>query len=96
MELKSGAMYRGKLIDAEDSMNIQLKDVACTARDGRVTHLEQVYVRGSQLRFLIVPDMLKNAPLFKKLQERGARTRGPGKAGSGRGGRGGARGGRKS
>jgi hypothetical protein len=43
---------------------------------------------------LIVPDMLKNAPLFKKLQERGARTRGPGKVGSGgRGGRGGARGG---
>lgn len=42
-------------------MNIQLKDITVTARDGRVSHLEQVYIRGSHVRFLIVPDMLRYA-----------------------------------
>lgn len=40
-------------------MNIQLKDITVTARDGRVSHLDQVYIRGSHVRFFIVPDMLK-------------------------------------
>ena len=44
---------------AEDSMNIQLKDITVTARDGRVSHLDQVYIRGSHVRFFIVPDMLR-------------------------------------
>ena len=28
-----------------------------------MNQLENVYVRGSKIRFLIIPDMLKNAPL---------------------------------
>ena len=40
-------------------MNVQLKDITVTARDGRVSHLDQVYIRGSHVRFFIVPDMLK-------------------------------------
>lgn len=44
---------------AEDNMNVQLKDIVVTARDGRVSHLDQIYVRGSHVRFFIVPDMLR-------------------------------------
>jgi hypothetical protein len=40
-------------------MNVQLKDITVTARDGRVAHLEQVYIRGSHVRYFIVPDMLR-------------------------------------
>ena len=40
-------------------MNVQLKDITVTARDGRVSHLDQVYIRGSHVRFFIVPDMLR-------------------------------------
>ena len=29
------------------------------ARDGKVSKLEYVYIRGSKIRFMIVPDMLK-------------------------------------
>jgi len=47
---------------AEDNMNVQLKDITVTARDGRVSHLDQVYIRGSHVRFFIVPDMLKYVP----------------------------------
>lgn len=42
-------------------MNVQLKDITVTARDGRVSHLDQVYIRGSHVRFFIVPDMLRLA-----------------------------------
>lgn len=66
IELKSsGALYRGKLFDAEDNLNIQLKEITVTHRDGRVSQLDACYVRGSQISFFIVPDMLKNAPFFK-------------------------------
>ncbi|KAL2218192.1 putative small nuclear ribonucleoprotein SmD3 [Thermoascus aurantiacus ATCC 26904] len=77
LEITSGQVYRGKLLEAEDNMNVQLKDITVTARDGRVSHLDQVYIRGSHVRFFIVPDMLRNAPMFRT---RGQRGRGVGLA----------------
>lgn len=46
VELKSGEMYRGELFDAEDNWNCQLKDVTATGRDGRVSQLDHIFVRG--------------------------------------------------
>ena len=46
-------------LPAEDNMNVQLKDITVTSRDGRVAHLEQVYIRGSHVRYFVVPDMLR-------------------------------------
>ncbi|KAF4191416.1 hypothetical protein CNMCM8694_001955 [Aspergillus lentulus] len=77
LEITSGVVYRGKLLEAEDNMNVQLKDITVTARDGRVSHLDQVYIRGSHVKFFIVPDMLRNAPMFRS---RGQRGRGVGLA----------------
>ncbi|CAF9926062.1 MAG: hypothetical protein GOMPHAMPRED_004048 [Gomphillus americanus] len=71
IEITSGQVYRGKLLEAEDNMNVQLRDITVTARDGRVSHLDQVYIRGSHVRFFIVPDMLRNAPMFKQRSQRG-------------------------
>lgn len=65
-ETNTGEVYRGKLIEAEDNMNCQMTQVTVTYRDGRVAQLENVYIRGSKIRFLILPDMLKNAPMFKR------------------------------
>ena len=31
--------------------------------------LFQVYLRGSMIRFIILPDMLKKAPMFKRVQQ---------------------------
>ncbi|GAX74137.1 hypothetical protein CEUSTIGMA_g1586.t1 [Chlamydomonas eustigma] len=67
IELKSGEMYRGELFDVEDNWNCQVKDVTATAKDGRVSQLDHIYVRGSRIRLIIVPDMLKNAPMFKRI-----------------------------
>lgn len=58
-----GADEGGSLCTAEDNLNISLKDITVTGRDGRVSQLDQVYIRGSMVRFFIVPDMLQNAPM---------------------------------
>ncbi|OQR95559.1 small nuclear ribonucleoprotein Sm D3 [Thraustotheca clavata] len=68
LELKNGEIYKGHLLEAEDSMNCQLKDVTLTGRDGQLSRLEQVYIRGSQVKLFILPDMLQKSPLFKKVQ----------------------------
>lgn len=55
------------LLPAEDNLNISLKDITVTGRDGRVSQLDQVYIRGSMVRFFIVPDMLQNAPMWVRM-----------------------------
>jgi len=69
VELKSGEVYRGKLDEAEDNMNCQMSSVTRTAKDGKVTTLSACFLRGSQVRFIVMPDILKNAPVFKKVAE---------------------------
>eukprot|EP00794_Sanderia_malayensis_P013991 gene13991-15449_t len=73
LETMNGEVYRGKLVEAEDNMNCQLTQITMTARDGRISNLQQIFIRGSKIRFIILPDMLKNAPMFKRIQgkERG-------------------------
>jgi len=107
LETTTGEVYRGKLIEAEDNMNCQMQDITLTLRDGRTQTLENVFVRGSQVRFVILPDMLKNAPMFKNIGRaqkgaqgmglgglnQGAPTRGRGGAFRGRGRGGSTRGG---
>ena len=89
VELKNGETYRGLLSEAEDTMNCQLKDVTMTARDGRVTRLEQVFLRGGQIKFIVLPEMLKNAPIFKTVRDMKARAIPDSIAGSGKKGGGG-------
>lgn len=96
VEISSGQTYRGKLVEAEDNMNCQLENINVTQRDGRVTHLDRVYIRGSHVRLFIVPDMLRNAPMFRSRGDkrgrgvglaRGRATVNRARGGGGRGGR---------
>lgn len=64
IELTSGVSYRGKLFSAEESMNIQLQDVIITQKDGESTKSDRVFVRGSQIAFVSLPEVLKDAPVF--------------------------------
>ena len=90
IELRTKEIYRGHLEEAEDTMNCFLSDVTMTARDGRVSKLEQLYIRGSQIKFMILPDLLKNSPAFKKVQAKKAKDSAAKKAAGGKGGKGGA------
>jgi hypothetical protein len=51
-----------------------MSNITVTHRDGRVAQLEQVYIRGSKIRFLILPDMLKNAPMLKSMKNKNQGT----------------------
>ena len=39
-----------------------------TARDGRVFRLDNVFLRGGNIKFIVLPELLKNAPILKKIQ----------------------------
>ena len=67
LKMKNGEIYRGLLLNAEDTMNMTLSDVVKTARNGQVSKIPTVYLRGSSVRFISLPDLLKNAPVFKKV-----------------------------
>eukprot|EP00965_Chrysotila_dentata_P238547 6202577-Pleurochrysis_carterae.AAC.5 len=41
VELKNGEVYRGKLDEAEDNMNVHLSNVTKTMKDGRVNVLSK-------------------------------------------------------
>jgi len=99
VELKTGEMLRGELHAAEDNWNCQVKNAIHTGKDGRTTHMDHIYLRGSRIRFFVVPDMLKNAPMFKRIDPKLKGKLGPMGLGTvsgrgGGGGRGGGRGGR--
>lgn len=68
IETTMGELFRGKLVEAEDNMNCLMANITVTYRDGRTAQLEQVYIRGSKIRFAILPDMIKNAPMFKNIK----------------------------
>ena len=69
VELKTGELYRGRLTDSDEFMNCHMRGVTHTAVDGHVTRLEQVFLRGSQVRLIVLPSILQSAPMFRKVAE---------------------------
>lgn len=69
IELRNGEIYRGLLNETEETMNCMVTNVTMTARDGRVSKMENVYIRGSQIKFMILPDLLKHSPLLDKIKQ---------------------------
>ena len=57
IELKNGDTYNGRLVSCNVFMNICLKDVICTSRDGdRFWKLPECYIRGNSIKYLRIPD----------------------------------------
>lgn len=67
VEMKNGEIYRGLLVGAEDTMNVTLSEVLRTARNGQISKLPSVYLRGTSVRFVVLPNLLKSAPLFQRV-----------------------------
>ena len=99
VELKNGDFYRGYLEEAQDTMNLTIKNCKKTDSYGKETMVEVAYIRGSHILFIVLPSMLSNAPFFERIKlwrqfkghaQRGANTvevgRGRGRGSFGRGG----------
>ncbi len=57
IELKNGDTYNGRLVSCNVFMNICLRDVICTSRDGdRFWKLPECYIRGNSIKYLRIPD----------------------------------------
>ncbi|GFN80152.1 U6 snRNA-associated sm-like protein lsm4 [Plakobranchus ocellatus] len=107
VELKNGETYNGHLVSCDNWMNINLREVICTSRDGdRFWRMPECYIRGSTIKYLRIPDevidMVKEEVVQKAKGRgdfkggRGGGQRGRGRGAfqpGGRGGRGGGRGG---
>ncbi|KAL6708113.1 hypothetical protein ACN47E_003547 [Coniothyrium glycines] len=57
VELKSGETLNGLLVNCDTWMNLTLKEVVQTSADGdKFMRLPEIYVRGSTIKYLRVPD----------------------------------------
>eukprot|EP01018_Ginkgo_biloba_P023771 Gb_34302 [translate_table: standard] len=93
VELKNGETYNGHLVNCDTWMNIHLREVICTSKDGdRFWRMPECYIRGNTIKYLRVPD-----EVIDKVQEGAAKTSDrklsqPRGRGRGRGDEGGGRG----
>ncbi|XP_020710175.2 U6 snRNA-associated Sm-like protein LSm4 [Athalia rosae] len=102
VELKNGETYNGHLVSCDNWMNINLREVICTSRDGdKFWRMPECYIRGSTIKYLRIPDevidMVKEDVQMKsrgrgEMKGRGGQNQRGGRGGGGGGGGGGGRG----
>ncbi|OAL46094.1 Sm-like ribonucleo protein [Pyrenochaeta sp. DS3sAY3a] len=105
VELKNGTIVNGTIASVSPVMNVALRAVKYTPKSRDTVALDTLTVRGSTVRYIILPDslpldtlLIDDAPKPKnkarKESDRGTGGRGGGGRGGGRGrgGRGGGRG----
>eukprot|EP00538_Stauroneis_constricta_P013869 CAMPEP_0119564098 /NCGR_PEP_ID=MMETSP1352-20130426/25808_1 /TAXON_ID=265584 /ORGANISM="Stauroneis constricta, Strain CCMP1120" /LENGTH=148 /DNA_ID=CAMNT_0007612807 /DNA_START=51 /DNA_END=493 /DNA_ORIENTATION=+ len=68
VETKNGELIRGLLFEAEDQMNLYLRNAIIRDPNGMKRKINQVYIRGPEIVFIVLPDMLKHAPMFKRIK----------------------------
>ncbi|XP_055595606.1 uncharacterized protein LOC129747988 [Uranotaenia lowii] len=103
VELKNGETYNGHLVSCDTWMNINLREVICTSKDGdKFWRMPECYIRGSTIKYLRIPDevidMVKEDVQAKsrnrpELSKGGGRNQGGGGGGGGGGQQGGRQGG---
>lgn len=71
VELKDGDTYNGRLVSCDAWMNMNLRDVICTSKDGeRFWKLPTCYIRGSAVKYLrLPPDLLQKAQEEERTQQ---------------------------
>merc|ERR1711893_588933 len=95
VELKNGETYNGHLVQCDNWMNLQLREVICTSRDGdHFWRMNECYVRGSTIKYLRIPDevidMVKDENIQRmKAAKNRNRENNRDNRGNNRGGRGG-------
>jgi len=104
IELKTGTIVQGTIASVSPQMNTNLKNAKMTPKGGAQISLDHVSIRGSEIRYYILPDSLPLDTLLiddtpkpknkaRKEQDKSAAPPMRGGRGGPRGGRGGGRGG---
>ncbi|BET02692.1 u6 snRNA-associated Hypothetical protein-like [Nesidiocoris tenuis] len=90
VELKNGETYNGHLVSCDNWMNINLREVICTSRDGdKFWKMPECYIRGSTIKYLRIPDevidMVKEETVVKARSRTDMKGRGGGQRNRGGG-----------
>jgi len=96
VELKNGDTYNGHLVNCDSWMNINLRKVIYTSKDGdKFLRIPECYIRGNTVKYLCIPDevidMVQQEEPSVQAQDSGKRSessRGARGRGAIRGGRG--------
>lgn len=88
IEANNGDVYRGLLHDVEENLSVSLDEVKATMSDGKIVQMKGVYLKGSRIRLISLPD---SAAEYMPQLTRPARGRGGFRGGRGGRGRGGGR-----
>ena len=68
VETRHGEQYRGLLQESEDNWNLHLKNVEHVDAEGKKRKLESVFVRGSSVKYVVLPNALATAPIFRRVE----------------------------
>ncbi len=57
VELKNGETYNGHLVSCDSWMNLNLREVVCTSKDGeKFWQMRECYIRGNCIKYLRIPE----------------------------------------
>ena len=62
-------------------MNCELKRVTYRAKNGEIKKMDTVFIRGSNVRYFLLPELLKHASIFEKIQSIAEQTQKTSKGG---------------
>ena len=63
IETKNDLKIRGKLIYVEHNMNCFLENTFVQEKNGKVRNCRRIFIRGSEIKIIIFPEILKNISL---------------------------------
>lgn len=73
VEIKNGETYNGNLSSCDSYMNLHLRDVICTSKDGdSFWKMQEVFIRGSMIKYVRLPDEVMD---IAKQKDTGKRQR---------------------
>ena len=88
IELKNGDTYNGKLISCNMFMNITIREVTRTNKDGdKFWEMPECFIRGNSIKYLRIPDEVITEVSDQEIAQRKAFRGGRGGGGRGGGGR---------
>ncbi|SBS85143.1 U6 snRNA-associated Sm-like protein LSm4, putative (LSM4) [Plasmodium malariae] len=84
VELKNGETYSGFLVFCDRFMNLHMKNIICTSKDGdRFWKISECYVRGNSVKYIRVQDQAIEQAIEETTEQK-ARNLGRGRGGRGR------------
>jgi len=62
IETKGNKIFRGNLTFIEENMNCILENTIVIDQNGKISKFKSVFLRGSNIKIFIIPDIFKNVP----------------------------------